>query len=61
MKVPFLELGPAYFEIKEEIDEAKEVSEHHSENVELQEQFPNIFNKQNSSVNDPYSSRRVRW
>ena len=39
---------------KNHIDEAKEVTEHHSENVELQEQFPNIFNKQNSSVNDPY-------
>ena len=39
---------------KKHIDEAKEVTEHHSENVELQEQFPNIFNKQNSSVNDPY-------
>ena len=39
---------------KKHIDEAKEVTEHHSENVQLQEQFPNIFNKQNSSVNDPY-------
>ncbi len=39
---------------KKHIDEAKVVTEHHSENVELQEQFPNIFNKQNSSVNDPY-------
>ena len=39
---------------RKHIDEAKEVTEHHSENVELQEQFPNIFNKQNSSVNDPY-------
>tara|TARA_B100001564_G_scaffold351371_1_gene357108 strand:- start:1619 stop:2527 length:909 start_codon:yes stop_codon:yes gene_type:complete len=39
---------------KKHIDEAKEVTEYHSENVELQEQFPNIFNKQNSSVNDPY-------
>ena len=39
---------------KKHIDEAKEVTEHHSENVELQELFPNIFNKQNSSVNDPY-------
>ena len=39
---------------KKHIDEAKKVTEHHSENVELQEQFPNIFNKQNSSVNDPY-------
>ena len=28
--------------------------EHHSSQVELQEQFPNIFNKQNSSVNDPF-------
>ena len=39
---------------KKHIDEAIKVTEHHSENVELQEQFPNIFNKQNSSVNDPY-------
>ena len=39
---------------RKHIDEAKEVRGHHSEDVELQEQFPNIFNKQNSSVNDPY-------
>ena len=39
---------------RKHIDEAKEVTGHHSEDVELQEQFPNIFNKQNSSVNDPY-------
>ena len=39
---------------KKHVDEAKEVTGHHSENVELQEQYPNIFNKQNSSVNDPY-------
>tara|TARA_B100000963_G_scaffold182783_1_gene158914 strand:+ start:91 stop:999 length:909 start_codon:yes stop_codon:yes gene_type:complete len=39
---------------KKHVDEAKEVTGHHSQNVELQEQYPNIFNKQNSSVNDPY-------
>ena len=39
---------------KEHVDEAKDVAEHHSSQVELQEQFPNIFNKQNSSVNDPF-------
>ena len=39
---------------KKHIDEAKEVVDHHSNDVELQEQFPNIFNKQNSSVSDPY-------
>ena len=36
------------------MDEAKDLKDHHSNNVELQEQYPNIFNKQNSSVNDPY-------
>lgn len=39
---------------KKHVDEAKDLKDHHSNNVELQEQYPNIFNKQNSSVNDPY-------
>ena len=39
---------------KKHIDEAKELKDHHSNNVQLQDQFPNIFNKQNSSVNDPF-------
>tara|TARA_Y100000813_G_scaffold39370_1_gene26785 strand:+ start:10537 stop:11445 length:909 start_codon:yes stop_codon:yes gene_type:complete len=39
---------------KKHIDEAKELKDHHSNDVQLQDQFPNIFNKQNSSVNDPY-------
>ena len=36
---------------KKHIDEAKELKDHHSNDVQLQDQFPNIFNKQNSSVN----------
>ena len=39
---------------KKHVDEAKDLKDHNSNNVELQEQYPNIFNKQNSSVNDPY-------
>ena len=39
---------------KKHVEEAKDLKDHHSNEVELQEQFPNIFNKQNSSVNDPY-------
>ena len=39
---------------KKHIDEAKELNDHHSNDVQLQDQFPNIFNKQNSSVNDPF-------
>ena len=39
---------------KKHVEEAKDLKDHHSNKVELQEQFPNIFNKQNSSVNDPY-------
>ena len=39
---------------KKHIDEAKELKDHHSNDVQLQDQFPNIFNKQNSSVNDPF-------
>ena len=39
---------------KKHIDEAKELKDHHSKDVQLQDQFPNIFNKQNSSVNDPF-------
>jgi len=39
---------------KKHIEEAKDLKDHHSNEVELQEQYPNIFNKQNSSVNDPY-------
>ena len=39
---------------KKHVDEAKDLKDHHSNNVVLQEQYPNIFNKQNSSVNDPY-------
>ena len=39
---------------KKHIDEAKELKDHHSSDVQLQDQFPNIFNKQNSSVNDPF-------
>ena len=39
---------------KKHIDEAKELKDHHSNDVKLQDQFPNIFNKQNSSVNDPF-------
>ena len=39
---------------KKHVDEAKDLTNHHSSGVELQETFPNIFNKQNSSVNDPY-------
>ena len=39
---------------KKHIDEAKELKDHHSKDVKLQDQFPNIFNKQNSSVNDPF-------
>ena len=39
---------------KKHIDEAKELKDHHTNDVQLQDQFPNIFNKQNSSVNDPF-------
>ena len=39
---------------KKHVDEAKELKDHHSNEVQLQEQYPNIFNKQNSSINDPY-------
>ena len=39
---------------KKHIDEAKQLKDHHSNDVQLQDQFPNIFNKQNSSVNDPF-------
>ena len=39
---------------KKHVEEAKDLKDHHSNKVELQEQFPNIFNKQNSAVNDPY-------
>ena len=39
---------------RKHIDEAKELKDHHSNDVQLQDQFPNIFNKQNSSVNDPF-------
>ena len=39
---------------KKHIDEAKELKDHHSNDVQLQDQFPNIFNNQNSSVNDPF-------
>ena len=39
---------------KKQIDEAKALKDHHSNDVQLQDQFPNIFNKQNSSVNDPF-------
>ena len=39
---------------KKHIEEAKDLKDHHSKEVELQDQFPNIFNKQNSSVNDPF-------
>ena len=39
---------------KKHIDEAKELKDRHSNDVQLQDQFPNIFNKQNSSVNDPF-------
>ncbi len=39
---------------KKHIDEAKELKDHHSNDVQLQDQYPNIFNKQNSSVNDPF-------
>ena len=39
---------------KKHIDEAKELKDHHSNDVQMQDQFPNIFNKQNSSVNDPF-------
>ena len=39
---------------KKHIDDAKELNDHHSNDVQLQDQFPNIFNKQNSSVNDPF-------
>lgn len=41
---------------KKHIDEAKELKDHHSNDVQLQDQFPNIFNKQNSSVNDPFGN-----
>ena len=40
---------------KKHVEEAKELKDHHSNEVQLQDQYPNIFNKQNSSVNDPYS------
>ena len=33
---------------KKHIDEAKELTDHHSNDVQLQDQFPNIFNKTNS-------------
>ena len=32
---------------KKHVDEAKELKDHHSNEVQLQEQYPNIFNKQN--------------
>ena len=32
---------------KKHVEEAKDLKDHHSNEVELQEQFPNIFNKQN--------------
>ena len=53
IKIPnkILAVGLNY---KKHIEEAKDLKDHHSNEVELQEQYPNIFNKQNSSVNDPY-------
>ena len=35
---------------KKHIEEAKDLKDHHSNEVELQEQYPNIFNKQNSGT-----------
>ena len=39
---------------KEHLAEAKEIIEEQNRNIDLQEQYPNIFNKQNSSVAGPY-------
>ena len=39
---------------KNHLDEVKSVANHHSDGVNLQEEYPNIFNKQNSSVTGPY-------
>ena len=39
---------------KKHVEEAKDLKDRHSNNVQIQEEYPTIFNKQNSSVNDPY-------
>ena len=39
---------------KKHLEEAKDLKDHHSNNVQIQEEYPTIFNKQNSSINDPY-------
>ena len=39
---------------KEHLAEAKEIIEEQNRNIDLQEQYPNIFNKQNSSIAGPY-------
>ena len=41
---------------KEHLAEAKEIIEEENRNIDLQEQYPNIFNKQNSSVAGPYEN-----
>ena len=46
----YLAVGLNY---KKHVEEAKDLKDHHSNNVQIQED-PTIFNKQNSSVNDPY-------
>ncbi len=39
---------------KKHIDEANELKSDSKNDFKLQDQYPNIFNKQNSSVNDPF-------
>ena len=39
---------------KKHIDEANELRTESKDDFKLQDQYPNIFNKQNSSVSDPY-------
>ena len=39
---------------KKHIDEANELRTESKDDFKLQDQYPNIFNKQNSSVNDPF-------
>lgn len=39
---------------KDHIDEVKSSENHHSDGVNLQKKYPNVFNKQNSSVAGPF-------
>ena len=45
---------------KKHIDEANELRSESKDDFKLQDQYPNIFNKQNSSVNDPFGDVHLK-